>query len=412
MAFGNDNFLTRDNSEANRLKEERKRAMFDSSSETVTQGLTEYPKNVLINMPLNLIDVNPDNEYIYNDQKHANSQRVYKRNEILKETIKEDGFRGIIEVFKKPDGRFEISSGHRRFFAVKNLNHTTIPTIIRDTPNSIKRAELLLRANITNREYTPLIRAREIDYYIKNVLEPSDFKGITRAKCADFFGISESSVHKLTSLLKLIPELQDMADDENFPFTAFTGAVALSQEDQYKLYLNIQEYLNTSPEQDITKARIEHMIKTLKNISSREKNQLSNEHSISSPGTTNVEEEFNMQSAFLVQNVDNTISSHHLNNEASNYNKPENNSFTLNSSEKGDFEQEYFSPRKEYIAPTFKEHLNPASFTDSVFESVNEQLSNINIDNLIINDTMRVEELLDNIINISITVKNALNNKK
>ena len=54
-------------------------------------------------IPVELIDENPDNEQIFG----------YEDVDYLAESIQENGFGGAIEVYELANGRYEISSGHR-----------------------------------------------------------------------------------------------------------------------------------------------------------------------------------------------------------------------------------------------------------------------------------------------------------
>ena len=73
MAFGNKGTI--DTSKQAELREARKNAMFSSAV-----GGTQYPKNVLVNVPLDLIEMNPDNEKVFNmdaiDQLAARIKKV------------------------------------------------------------------------------------------------------------------------------------------------------------------------------------------------------------------------------------------------------------------------------------------------------------------------------------------------
>lgn len=191
---------------------------------TVNRTEANVPK--IENIDISLLDENPDNEKVFN----MNGE------DRLIRSIEENGFTGVVEVFKKPDGRYEISSGHRRVRAAKEAGKTSVPCIVNAMPDDVARAKKLLDSNITNRTLEPLDYARMIEYYIECVLIPSGQKGQMDAQCAEYFGISKSAVYKYRALLKMIPELQELADREEFPYTAFVSAHRLSEDKQKELY--------------------------------------------------------------------------------------------------------------------------------------------------------------------------------
>lgn len=194
-----------------------------------------------IDLDLSLVDENPDNEQIFN------------MNEIerLSRSIKNEGFAGAIEVYKKSDGRYEISSGHRRVRAVKLLGWKSIPAIVTSMPeDDVVRRTALLSSNINNRDMTPMDYARAIVYHEKTLRLKYGLGDSNRAKkygqnidineeLADYFNFKKPSIIKYKSLVKLIPELQALIDERTIPYASLYGATTLSQEDQEKVYKSL-----------------------------------------------------------------------------------------------------------------------------------------------------------------------------
>lgn len=177
---------------------------------------------------VDLIDLNPDNEDVFG----------YAELDYLAESMKEDGFNGAIEVYAKKDGRYEISSGHRRYLAAKNNGMTKIPCIVSEDTDDITKAKRLIMSNVHHRKMSPLRWAKAIDYYDKHVLSvgDKDYTGKKRDELARRFNMSATSVHRYTSLLKLIPELQQYADQLNFPYYNFNSITTLSTKEQTEVY--------------------------------------------------------------------------------------------------------------------------------------------------------------------------------
>lgn len=225
-----------------------------SSSESKTVEGYKY-------VSVDLIDEHPDNKKVFN----------MKEIERLANDMKENGFDNAspIAVIKKPDGRYEISGGHRRFEAAKMCGYKEVLVYEKKDVDDIKRAKLLLGTNILNRVLTPMDYARAIEYYIANVLKPEGFKGDTRKACAEYFGKGTGTIYRYQSLLKLIPELQELADEPDFPFSAFEQVTSSSEEIQKNLYETImeekREYEGQSEQKySLSKTRLLQMIDSVK----------------------------------------------------------------------------------------------------------------------------------------------------
>lgn len=172
-------------------------------------------------IPLDQIDLNPDNEHIFG----------YSDIEFLADEINDSGFHGAIEVYAKPDGRYEIMAGHRRYLACKNNGFKAIPCIVSEYKDPTVIAEQLIMSNIHQRDLSPLRLARAIQYYEKNVLKKKkvDYQGKKRTTLANKFNMSEARVQRHQAILKLIPELQELCDDKSFPFSYYTAPIGVSK---------------------------------------------------------------------------------------------------------------------------------------------------------------------------------------
>ena len=209
-------------------------------------------------IPLELIDENADNDKIFNMEDV----------ERLAENIKQEGFFGTIELYQKPDGRYEISSGHRRFRAMKLLKRPTIPSTITPMPElDTKKRRKLIASNINSRNMTPLDCARAIQYYIDTLqLEDAQSHGKeinkentryrsvginTDQEAAKYFDKDPVTINRYKRLNNLIPELQKMIEDNVLPWTSICEAGNLSKEYQQSIYNDLQNILaHTSPTED------------------------------------------------------------------------------------------------------------------------------------------------------------------
>ena len=176
------------------------------------------------------------------------------------------GFYGAIVCrYLKDINRLEIISGHRSFRVLRKNKEEYIPCIIANSMDDVETLTFLLKANINNRKWTPLDYARAIYAYTDKIQPHKSFVGRSRDDIADFFHISPTMVHRYTSILKMIPELQAMANDPDFPFSAFSTAATLTDDDQYILYNKINEFIQGNPGVSITRQNIEAIIKRIKN---------------------------------------------------------------------------------------------------------------------------------------------------
>ncbi len=222
---------------------------------------------ITINVPLDQIDENPDNEKTFNMEKVDSIAR----------SIEQVGWFGSISVFKKPDGRYEISSGHTRFRAMKKTGAETIPCSVSPYPDEFKRGLMLLSSNINNRVMLPLDWAKSIDYYYELMKKAKkdfgkgdqSYTGRLRDNAAEFFDMSPVNIHRYHSLLNLIPQLQEMANDPEYPYSAFVSAASMTNEEQELLYSTIcEEVENNKKRADsiptLSRARIEQIINGIK----------------------------------------------------------------------------------------------------------------------------------------------------
>lgn len=203
---------------------------------------------------INLIDPNPDNSEIFR----------MDAIEFLAKGIQEEGFYGSIDVFQKPDGRYEISSGHRRYEAMKLLKREHIPCTVIHSVDHVAKAKRLLSSNLKNRILKPMDFARAIRYYKDNVIKPQGIKAKNEVMCVEYFNMSISSIKRYEALLKLIPELQKLTDEPEFPYSAFSPAATLTEIQQRELYQKILSYIEESETKNISGLRITQMIDSIK----------------------------------------------------------------------------------------------------------------------------------------------------
>lgn len=246
MSFENIDALNRTEEENNDLIAQRRMAMFGNRVSGTNTTAAVFPIGEKVNLPVDLIDENPDNKEIFSLD-HIDE---------LAENMKDIGFTGAIDVFAKPDGRYETSAGHRRLLAVLKNKGATIPAIIQPMPDEITRAKKLLSTNIHQRNLSPYEYCKAIDYYRKKVLKPSGFTGDTIKECSRYFMKSPATVKRYIAISKIIPELQELTKNPMFPYSVFEGITKWSEEDQRELYQDIEDYKKANPEMEVSQKYI------------------------------------------------------------------------------------------------------------------------------------------------------------
>ena len=180
----------------------------------------------ILNIPISQIDEDEINEKTFH----------IDRVDGFANAIENMGFQGAITVYEEPNGRYKISSGHRRFRAMKELKKNTIPAIILKPVSRPEEVRNLILSNTNNRVMTPLDWANAIDQYINEYLVPMNKLKNKKKDVARDLNLSETQVQRYLNVLKLIPELRTLCADENYPFTAIASASKLDEEHQRELY--------------------------------------------------------------------------------------------------------------------------------------------------------------------------------
>ena len=115
-------------------------------------------------------------------------------------SIKEVGLLQPVVVREVADGRYELIMGERRFRASKAAGLTTIPAIVRDTPDDALLRDALLE-NLHRQQLNPLEEAAAYQQLLE------DF-GATHEQLAERIGRSRSQVTNTIRLLNLPAKVQ------------------------------------------------------------------------------------------------------------------------------------------------------------------------------------------------------------
>ena len=151
-------------------------------------------------IPLSLLVENKENEYLFggvDDDSIAS----------LQEDIEENGFKGILNVWKLLNGKYEIVSGHRRYRALKNLNVEKVLCWVSEYPESkSKRDWELIKYNILSRgsihaaaNGKSIYITRQINR-LREILTNNNFKGDKTLEIARLFTTSDRTIQQYSSL--------------------------------------------------------------------------------------------------------------------------------------------------------------------------------------------------------------------
>ena len=169
----------------------------------------------------------------------------------LIDSIKENDMLMPALVRPKPDGTYEMISGHRRKFAMSQLGRTEMNVIIRDLDDD-QATILMVDSNIQRENIYPSERGyaykmrleamkhqgKKVDINVDDVHVEYDkttsnqvgWKSESAAKLGEQVGVSMNQIRRFIRLTYLIEPLQEMVDgrNENEIKIAFNPAVELS----------------------------------------------------------------------------------------------------------------------------------------------------------------------------------------
>ena len=153
------------------------------------------------------------------------------------ESIAQYGVLAPLIARPRPEGGYEIISGHRRQYAAKLAGLDTLPVIVRQMSDDAA-VILMVDSNLQREHILPSERAfaykMKLDA-IKNQGARSDLTSTQVAqklsveKIGDDAGVSKDTIRRFIRLTNLIPELLDMVDEKKI---SFNPAVELSYLDE------------------------------------------------------------------------------------------------------------------------------------------------------------------------------------
>ena len=170
------------------------------------------------------------------------------------ESIAQYGVLAPLIARPRPEGGYEIISGHRRKHAAELAHLDTVPVIVRNMKDDAATI-LMVDSNLQREHILPSERAfaykMKLDA-IKNQGARSDLTSTQVAqklsveKVGDDAGVSKDTIRRFIRLTNLIPELLDMVDEKKI---SFNPAVELSylDESQQREFLEAMDGTQNAP---------------------------------------------------------------------------------------------------------------------------------------------------------------------
>ena len=170
------------------------------------------------------------------------------------ESIAQYGVLAPLIARPRPEGGYEIISGHRRQYAAKLAGLDTLPVIVRKMSDDAA-VILMVDSNLQREHILPSERAfaykMKLDA-IKNQGARSDLTSTQVAqklsveKVGDDAGVSKDTIRRFIRLTNLVPELLDMVDEKKI---SFNPAVELSylDESQQRAFLEAMDGTQNAP---------------------------------------------------------------------------------------------------------------------------------------------------------------------
>ena len=171
------------------------------------------------------------------------------------ESIAQYGVLAPLIARPRPEGGYEIISGHRRQYAAKLAGLDTLPVIVRQMSDDAA-VILMVDSNLQREHILPSERAFAYKMKLKALKNQGARSDLTSCQVGTKFRADESlaedsgesarNVQRFIRLTNLIPELLDMVDEKKI---AFNPAVELSylDESQQRVFLEAMEDTQNAP---------------------------------------------------------------------------------------------------------------------------------------------------------------------
>ena len=201
---------------------------------TTEEERTNDKLEKVIDIKISDIDDFPDHPF-----KVIENEDMYN----MRDSIKENGVLVPALVRQKPDGRYEMVSGHRRKYASQLANKETLPCIVRNLTDD-EAVIIMVDSNLQREEILP----SEKGFAYKMKLEALSHQGKRNDLTSDQVGPklirsnellsndvgeSISNIKRYIRLTELIPELLELVDEKQIALSPAVELSFLKDEEQY-----------------------------------------------------------------------------------------------------------------------------------------------------------------------------------
>ena len=236
------------------------------SEEADISSLTEDQKDHIRYLKDDQLLDDPDNELIYGSDP----------DEELVDAMRRYGFQGVILAYPTGNGKYMIEAGHRRRSAARKagLKEYRVYETVPPASDSERRMRLLM-SNLHSRKESPMKLAKIaqnlyethrmiIEEKRKNgTLQEGEITALNRLVAGDM-ELNDSTVERYRALLKLIPQLQVLADSGDYSWSDISTASPLDEERQKILYDRILAREKQYGSEAVTRKWLQSEIKSLK----------------------------------------------------------------------------------------------------------------------------------------------------
>jgi hypothetical protein len=173
------------------------------------------------------------------------------------ESVRENGILVPIMVRNRPEGGYEVISGHRRKYAAEIVGLETVPVIIRDLTDD-EAVIVMVDANLQREEILPSEKAFAFKMKLQAVSRVKgrpkkegqvvpNFQGMKSTEVvAEGTGESYKQIQRYIRLTELRPDLLEMVDNKKIKFNPAVELSYITPNEQY-LLLEVMKEDNVVP---------------------------------------------------------------------------------------------------------------------------------------------------------------------
>ena len=177
--------------------------------------------------------------------------------EAMAETVESISQRGMLSPLiarPRPEGGYEIISGHRRQYAAKKAGLDTVPVIVRNMTDD-DAIILLVDSNIQRENILPSERAFAFKMKMDAIKRQGARSDLTSAQVApklssekigEDSGMSKDTVKRYIRLTNLTPKLLELVDDKKISFTPAVELSYLDEKQQYD-FMEVMDATQNAP---------------------------------------------------------------------------------------------------------------------------------------------------------------------